>query len=40
MAENPISFDTINVTVPVPQIRLVTLKKPEAANALNTRMAE
>ena len=40
MAENPISFDTITVTVPAPQIRLVTLNRPEAANAFNTRMAE
>mgnify|MGYP006202511619 CR=1 FL=1 len=40
MAENPTSFDTITVTTPAPQIRLVTLNRPEAANAFNTRMAE
>ena len=36
MAENPTSFDTITVTTPAPQIRLVTLNRPEAANAFNT----
>ena len=40
MAEKPTSFDTITVTVPTPHIRLVTLNRPEAANAFNTRMAE
>ena len=40
MAENPTSFDTITVTTPAPQICLVTLNRPEAANAFNTRMAE
>ena len=40
MAEIPTSFDTITVTVPAPHICVVTLDRPEAANAFNTRMAE
>ena len=40
MVENLPPFDTITVTVPAPHVCLVTLNRPEAANAFNTRMAE
>ena len=40
MAGNPTSFDTITVSAPAPHVCLVTLNRPDAANAFNTRMAE
>ena len=33
-------FDTLNVTDPLPSVRLLRLDRPESANAINTRMAQ
>jgi enoyl-CoA hydratase/carnithine racemase len=35
-----VAFETLLLTQPAPGVELVTLNRPEAANAFNTRMAE
>jgi enoyl-CoA hydratase/carnithine racemase len=34
------TLQTLQITTPAPHVRLVTLNRPEAANAFNTRMAQ